>query len=210
MEKDRNGILLESFSFPKEELVHLSLHESTHPTACNYGNDPYDDIDVKETLNQLPREILNMRNQLLKQAMNLPWSISTFLIISGHENITQEPSLGYVGTCKEGERKREELAASLPAHHSLSISALHSYFLMEYPPRITASTSLPVQILNSLPKSKCRFIRGINNSGVFSKKKGLLIHNDLDDNSMVSMSSVELYTFVEAQGDELFFLFSFF
>uniref|UniRef100_A0A9I9E5P3 Uncharacterized protein n=1 Tax=Cucumis melo TaxID=3656 RepID=A0A9I9E5P3_CUCME len=72
MEKDRNGILLESFSFPKEELVHLSLHESTHPTACNYGNDPYDDIDVKETLNQLPREILNMRNQLLKQAMNLP------------------------------------------------------------------------------------------------------------------------------------------
>ncbi|KAE8646126.1 hypothetical protein Csa_023819, partial [Cucumis sativus] len=57
----------------QKRTVHSSSHESTatHPTPHNYGNDLYYDIDVKETLNQLPREILDMHIQRLKQAMNL-------------------------------------------------------------------------------------------------------------------------------------------
>lgn len=33
--------------------------------------DPYYDIDVKEALNRLPREIVDARNQRLKRAMDL-------------------------------------------------------------------------------------------------------------------------------------------
>ncbi|OWM86685.1 hypothetical protein CDL15_Pgr015721 [Punica granatum] len=69
--------LLKSFVDPKKNWL-AALHMKTLSRRLRkYGlryddlYDPYYDLDVKETLNRLPTEIVDARNQRLKRAMDL-------------------------------------------------------------------------------------------------------------------------------------------
>ncbi|XP_041022777.1 cytochrome b-c1 complex subunit 7-2, mitochondrial [Juglans microcarpa x Juglans regia] len=68
---------LRSFLDPKKNWL-AALHMKTISNRLRrYGlryddlYDPYYDLDVKEALNRLPREIVDARNQRLKRAMDL-------------------------------------------------------------------------------------------------------------------------------------------
>ncbi|XP_040966316.1 cytochrome b-c1 complex subunit 7-2, mitochondrial isoform X1 [Gossypium hirsutum] len=68
---------LQSFLGSQEKLVGSSAHEILSKRLRKYGlryDDLYDryyDLDIKEALNRLPREIVNARNQRLKRSMDL-------------------------------------------------------------------------------------------------------------------------------------------
>ncbi|KAK4761815.1 hypothetical protein SAY87_029699 [Trapa incisa] len=71
------GSLLQSIVDPKKNWL-AALHMKTISRRLrNYGlryddlYDPYYDIDVKEALNRLPREVVDARTQRLKRAMDL-------------------------------------------------------------------------------------------------------------------------------------------
>ncbi|MBA0633199.1 hypothetical protein Godav_001823, partial [Gossypium davidsonii] len=68
---------LQSLLDPKKSWL-ASLHMKALTTRLRkYGlryddlYDPYYDLDIKEALNRLPREIVDARNQRLKRAMDL-------------------------------------------------------------------------------------------------------------------------------------------
>ncbi|XP_017983339.1 PREDICTED: cytochrome b-c1 complex subunit 7-1 isoform X2 [Theobroma cacao] len=68
---------LQSFLDPKKSWL-AALHMKALSTRLRkYGlryddlYDPYYDLDIKEALNRLPREIVDARNQRLKRAMDL-------------------------------------------------------------------------------------------------------------------------------------------
>ncbi|XVE71646.1 hypothetical protein DITRI_Ditri10aG0167900 [Diplodiscus trichospermus] len=66
-----------SFLDPKKSWLAALHMKSLSKRLRNYGlryddlYDPYYDIDIKEALNRLPREIVDARNQRLKRAMDL-------------------------------------------------------------------------------------------------------------------------------------------
>ncbi|KAE8676040.1 Cytochrome b-c1 complex subunit 7-2 [Hibiscus syriacus] len=69
--------LLQSLLDPKKSWL-ASLHMKTLTNRLSkYGlryddlYDPYYDLDIKEALNRLPREIVDARNQRLKRAIDL-------------------------------------------------------------------------------------------------------------------------------------------
>ncbi|TYI89712.1 hypothetical protein E1A91_D03G074100v1 [Gossypium mustelinum] len=68
---------LQSFLDPKKSwlaALHMkSLSKRLRKYGLRYDDlyDPYYDLDIKEALNRLPREIVNARNQRLKRSMDL-------------------------------------------------------------------------------------------------------------------------------------------
>ncbi|EXC14786.1 Cytochrome b-c1 complex subunit 7 [Morus notabilis] len=92
---------LQSLIDPKKNWFALQHMKVLSKRLRNYGlryddlYDPYYDLDVKEALNRLPRQIVDARHQRLKRAMDLSmkhqylpndlqvycFSISTFLTI---------------------------------------------------------------------------------------------------------------------------------
>ncbi|XP_038897787.1 cytochrome b-c1 complex subunit 7-2, mitochondrial [Benincasa hispida] len=68
---------LQSFIDPKKNWFARQHMKALTQRLRNYGlryddlYDPYYDIDVKEALNRLPREVVDARNQRLKRAMDL-------------------------------------------------------------------------------------------------------------------------------------------
>ncbi|KAI4337346.1 hypothetical protein L6164_015775 [Bauhinia variegata] len=68
---------LQSFLNPRKNWLAAQHMKSLSRRLRNYGlryddlYDPYYDLDVKESLNRLPREIVDARNQRLKRAMDL-------------------------------------------------------------------------------------------------------------------------------------------
>ncbi|KAE8676642.1 Cytochrome b-c1 complex subunit 7-2 [Hibiscus syriacus] len=69
--------LLQSLLDPKKSWL-ASLHMKTLTSRLSkYGlryddlYDPYYDLDIKEALNRLPREVVDARNQRLKRAIDL-------------------------------------------------------------------------------------------------------------------------------------------
>ncbi|PPD95334.1 hypothetical protein GOBAR_DD07640 [Gossypium barbadense] len=68
---------LQSFLDPKKSwlaALHMkSLSKRLRKYGLRYDDlyDPYYDLDIKEALNRLPREIVDARNQRLKRAMDL-------------------------------------------------------------------------------------------------------------------------------------------
>ncbi|KAG4211536.1 hypothetical protein ERO13_A02G112400v2 [Gossypium hirsutum] len=68
---------LHSFLDPKKSwfaALHMkSLSKRLRKYGLRYDDlyDPYYDLDIKEALNRLPREIVDARNQRLKRAMDL-------------------------------------------------------------------------------------------------------------------------------------------
>ncbi|TYI39986.1 hypothetical protein ES332_A02G132900v1 [Gossypium tomentosum] len=68
---------LHSFLDPKKSwfaALHMkSLSKRLRKYGLRYDDlyDPYYDLDIKEALNRLPREIVDVRNQRLKRAMDL-------------------------------------------------------------------------------------------------------------------------------------------
>ncbi|XP_028752141.1 cytochrome b-c1 complex subunit 7-2 [Neltuma alba] len=68
---------LQSFLDPRKNWLAAQHMKSMSKRLRNYGlryddlYDPYYDLDVKEALNRLPREIVDARNQRLKRAMDL-------------------------------------------------------------------------------------------------------------------------------------------
>uniref|UniRef100_A0A2N9ISI5 Cytochrome b-c1 complex subunit 7 n=1 Tax=Fagus sylvatica TaxID=28930 RepID=A0A2N9ISI5_FAGSY len=68
---------LQSFLDPKKNWFAAQHMKSISNRLRRYGlryddlYDPYYDLDVKEALNRLPREIIDARNQRLKRAMDL-------------------------------------------------------------------------------------------------------------------------------------------
>ncbi|XP_061346238.1 cytochrome b-c1 complex subunit 7-2, mitochondrial-like isoform X2 [Gastrolobium bilobum] len=69
--------LLQSFVDPKKNWLARQHMKSLSKRLRNYGlryddlYDPYYDLDVKEALNRLPREIVDARHQRLKRAIDL-------------------------------------------------------------------------------------------------------------------------------------------
>ncbi|KAK4761816.1 hypothetical protein SAY87_029700 [Trapa incisa] len=68
------GSFLQSIVDPKNWLAALHMKIISRRLR-NYDNDdlydPYYDVDVKEALNRLPREVVDARTQRLKRAMDL-------------------------------------------------------------------------------------------------------------------------------------------
>ncbi|XVE98573.1 hypothetical protein REPUB_Repub03eG0117600 [Reevesia pubescens] len=68
---------LQSFLDPKKNWLAALHMKSITRRLRHYGlryddlYDPYYDLDIKEALNRLPREIVDARNQRLKRAMDL-------------------------------------------------------------------------------------------------------------------------------------------
>ncbi|XP_022749536.1 cytochrome b-c1 complex subunit 7-2-like isoform X1 [Durio zibethinus] len=68
---------LQSFLDPKKNWLAALHMKSLSKRLSKYGlryddlYDPYYDLDIKEALNRLPREIVDARNQRLKRAMDL-------------------------------------------------------------------------------------------------------------------------------------------
>ncbi|XP_022730553.1 cytochrome b-c1 complex subunit 7-2 [Durio zibethinus] len=68
---------LQSFLNPKKNWLAALHMKSISNRLRKYGlryddlYDPYYDLDIKEALNRLPREIVDARNQHLKRAMDL-------------------------------------------------------------------------------------------------------------------------------------------
>ncbi|KAI9073982.1 hypothetical protein K1719_044046 [Acacia pycnantha] len=68
---------LQSFLDPRKNWLAAQHMKSVSTRLRHYGlryddlYDPYYDLDVKEALNRLPREIVDARNQRLKRAMDL-------------------------------------------------------------------------------------------------------------------------------------------
>ncbi|KAF7817229.1 cytochrome b-c1 complex subunit 7-2 [Senna tora] len=68
---------LQSFVDPRKNWLAAQHMKSISTRLRKYGLryddlfDPYYDLDVKEALNRLPREIVDARNQRLKRAMDL-------------------------------------------------------------------------------------------------------------------------------------------
>ncbi|KAK4274415.1 hypothetical protein QN277_017635 [Acacia crassicarpa] len=68
---------LQSFLDPRKNWLAAQHMKSISTRLRHYGlryddlYDPYYDLDVKEALNRLPREIVDARNQRLKRAMDL-------------------------------------------------------------------------------------------------------------------------------------------
>ncbi|XP_062108110.1 cytochrome b-c1 complex subunit 7-2, mitochondrial-like isoform X1 [Humulus lupulus] len=68
---------LQTLLNPKKNWLAAQHMKSVSQSLRNYGlryddlYDPYYDLDVKEALNRLPREIVDARNQRLKRAMDL-------------------------------------------------------------------------------------------------------------------------------------------
>ncbi|CAL5435306.1 unnamed protein product [Camellia sinensis] len=74
--------------------------------------DPYYDLDVKEALNRLPREIVDARNQRLKRAMDLSMKHD---YLPEHLQAMQTPYRGYLqdmlALVKRENAEREALGA---------------------------------------------------------------------------------------------------
>ncbi|KAG0496921.1 hypothetical protein HPP92_001536 [Vanilla planifolia] len=74
--------------------------------------DPYYDLDIKEALNRLPREVVDARNQRLKRAMDL--SMKHEYLPEGMQKL-QTPFRGYLrdmlALVKREREEREELGA---------------------------------------------------------------------------------------------------
>ncbi|PON90735.1 Cytochrome b-c1 complex subunit [Trema orientale] len=68
---------LQSFLDPKKNWLAAQHMKALSQRLKNYGlryddlYDPYYDLDVKEALNRLPREVVDARHQRLKRAMDL-------------------------------------------------------------------------------------------------------------------------------------------
>ncbi|XP_059461528.1 cytochrome b-c1 complex subunit 7-2, mitochondrial [Corylus avellana] len=68
---------LQTFLDPKKNWFAAQHMKSMTRRLRRYGlryddlYDPYEDLDIKEALNRLPREIVDARNQRLKRAMDL-------------------------------------------------------------------------------------------------------------------------------------------
>ncbi|KAK0570961.1 hypothetical protein LWI29_009043 [Acer saccharum] len=68
---------LQSLIDPKKNWLAAQHMKTISKRLKNYGlryddlYDPYYDLDIKEALNRLPREIVDARNQRLKRAMDL-------------------------------------------------------------------------------------------------------------------------------------------
>ncbi|XP_042987598.1 cytochrome b-c1 complex subunit 7-2, mitochondrial-like isoform X1 [Carya illinoinensis] len=68
---------LQTFLDPKKNWFAAQHMKTLSKRLRKYGlryddlHDPYYDLDVKEALNRLPREIVDARNQRLKRAMDL-------------------------------------------------------------------------------------------------------------------------------------------
>ncbi|ESR63740.1 hypothetical protein CICLE_v10009887mg [Citrus x clementina] len=69
--------LLQSLLDPKKNWLAAQHMKTISKRLRNFGlryddlYDPYYDLDIKEALNRLPREIVDARNQRLKRAMDL-------------------------------------------------------------------------------------------------------------------------------------------
>ncbi|KAK4768777.1 hypothetical protein SAY86_026927 [Trapa natans] len=95
------GSFLQSIVDPKNWLA--ALHMKTISRRLrNYDNDdlydPYYDVDVKEALNRLPREVVDARTQRLKRAMDLSTNMSTFLRIFSTRQYSSKLNLNVSGS----------------------------------------------------------------------------------------------------------------
>lgn len=75
--KVKMASLLQSLLDPKKNWLAAQHMKTISKRLRNFGlryddlYDPYYDLDIKEALNRLPREIVDARNQRLKRAMDL-------------------------------------------------------------------------------------------------------------------------------------------
>ncbi|XP_038875031.1 cytochrome b-c1 complex subunit 7-2, mitochondrial-like [Benincasa hispida] len=77
MREIKMASFLQSFIDPKKNWFARQHMKALTQRLRNYGlryddlYDPYYDIDVKEALNRLPREVVDARNQCLKRTIDL-------------------------------------------------------------------------------------------------------------------------------------------
>ncbi|KAF7830262.1 cytochrome b-c1 complex subunit 7-2 [Senna tora] len=109
---------LQSFLDPRKNWLAAMHMKSISQRLRNFGlryddlYDPYYDLDVKEALNRLPREIVDARHQRLKRAMDLSMKHE---YLPPHLQAMQTPFRGYLqemlAVVKKERAEREALGA---------------------------------------------------------------------------------------------------
>jgi len=121
-EREKMSSFLQSFLDPKKNFLARMHMKAVSTRLRRYGlryDDTYDqyyDMDIKEALNRLPREVVDARNQRLKRAMDLSMK---------HEYLpkdlqaVQTPFRSYLQemlALVERERKEREALGALPLY----------------------------------------------------------------------------------------------
>ncbi|KAJ0251896.1 Cytochrome b-c1 complex subunit 7-1 [Hirschfeldia incana] len=110
---------LQTFLDPKKNFLARMHMKAVSTRLRRYGlryddlHDQYENLDIKEALNRLPREVVDARNQRLKRAMDLSMK---------HEYLPEDlqtPFRGYLQemlALVERERKEREALGALPLY----------------------------------------------------------------------------------------------